>query len=296
MNAYAKSALRRACAAIMAAPNGAQEKTLHREAYSIGGLIGPDLPESEALAALLCAAKAMPTYGEPWRDVELKLRCSLDRGMERPRRVPASARPSRALALDEGPARTLWRNATSVARMPADLYLRARGFAPPYPATLRYLPGLGDHPHAVIAALGLPEEPEPGLLAIKDAAVRAVHLTRLDSTGMRRLKTGNAKIIVGRSGLGFPVSLTPVNDGLGLLIAEGIENALTLGLSLGLGAWAACGHTRMPALAEAVPCYVEAVTVVADPEPVARESARKLAERLDRRGFTVTLKVMGEAT
>jgi hypothetical protein len=84
MNAYVRSALSRACAAIRAAQNGAQEMTLHREAYSIGGLIGPDLSESEAFAVLHAAAKAMPTYGEPWRNIERKLRYSLRRGMERP--------------------------------------------------------------------------------------------------------------------------------------------------------------------------------------------------------------------
>ena len=91
------------------------------------------------------------------------------------------------------------------------------------------------------------------------------------------------------------MAVTPINDGLGLLIAEGIENALTLGLALGLGAWAACGHTRMTALASAVPGYVEAVTIVADPEPAARASASALAERLLRRGFEVCVKVMGVA-
>jgi hypothetical protein len=84
MNGYVKAALSRACAAIRAAQNGAQETTLHREAYSIGGLIGPDLAESDAFAVLLAAAKSMPAYGEPWHDIERKLRYSLRRGMERP--------------------------------------------------------------------------------------------------------------------------------------------------------------------------------------------------------------------
>jgi hypothetical protein len=51
----------------------------------------------------------------------------------------------------------------------------------------------------------------------------------------------------------------------------------------------------MSALAGAVPGYVEAVTIVADPEPVARASAFALAEKLERRRFFITLKVMGEA-
>jgi hypothetical protein len=74
MSAFLRAALDRARAVILAAPNGAQETTLHREAYSIGGLIGPNLSEGEAFAALHSAAKAMPAYGEPWRNIERKLR------------------------------------------------------------------------------------------------------------------------------------------------------------------------------------------------------------------------------
>jgi phage/plasmid primase-like uncharacterized protein len=207
------------------------------------------------------------------------------------RQAPEPAAPPRADERGLG----LWRRAApEIDQTPADLYLRERGFAPPYPGTLRYLPCAAEHPHALIAAFGLPDEPEPGLLWMPDAAVRAVHLTRLDPTGMSRLKSDSARIIVGQNGLGFPVAVAPINDGLGLVIAEGIENALSLGLSLGLGAWAACSHTRMSALASAVPSYVEAVTIVADPEPAALASATGLAEKLRHRGFIVTLKVMGE--
>ena len=85
MSVFLRAALDRARAVILAAPNGAQETTLHREAYSIGGLIGSNLSEREAFAALHSAAKAMPAYGEPWRNIEGKLRHSLRRGMERPR-------------------------------------------------------------------------------------------------------------------------------------------------------------------------------------------------------------------
>jgi putative DNA primase/helicase len=214
--------------------------------------------------------------------------------MERPRHAPEMAGSRPAPAPNDGRPLALWRKAVPIDCTPAEHYLRARGFAPPHPATLRYLPALDDHPHAMLAALGLPDEPEPGFLRIPDAAVRAVHLTRLDATRMRRFKTEDARIVVGRTGLGFPVALTPIGDGLGLLITEGIENALSLGSSLGLGAWAACSHTRMPALAENVPAYVDAVTVVADPEVAARASASTPAQKLERRGSLVSLKVFGE--
>ena len=51
--------------------------------------------------------------------------------------------------------------------------------------------------------------------------------------------------------------LRPVNDIGGLLIAEGIENALACHAS-GLGLWAAGSAGRLPALADKVPDYVEA--------------------------------------
>jgi hypothetical protein len=51
MNARANAAVNRACAAILTAPIGAQETPLHHEAYSVGGLVGPDLSESEAFAS-----------------------------------------------------------------------------------------------------------------------------------------------------------------------------------------------------------------------------------------------------
>jgi hypothetical protein len=159
-----------------------------------------------------------------WRDVSDALAgLGLDPQFERGRQSASARRapaPTRSPLVD-GRALALWRSAAPIDRTPADLYLRARGFASPYPATLRYLPGRGDHPHALIAALGLPGEPEPGLLHIPDSAVRAVHLTRLDPTGTKRRKTDDAKIIVGQGALGLPVTLTPINDGLGLLIAKG---------------------------------------------------------------------------
>jgi hypothetical protein len=145
------------------------------------------------------------------------------------------------------------------------------------------------HPPAVIAAFGLTTEPEPGLLEIADKAVRAVHLIRLAPDGRSRID----KITVGRGALGSPVVVAPVNDGLGLAIAEGIEDALSIRLATGLGSWAAGGATRMPMLAVAVPKYCECVTVIADDNPTGRKNASELAGRLRARGVEAIVKVIG---
>ena len=68
---YARAALERAGPAIEAAPNGAQEATLNKECFGIGGLISAgELEVETAIAALTEAALRMPAYAEPWADLE----------------------------------------------------------------------------------------------------------------------------------------------------------------------------------------------------------------------------------
>lgn len=76
--------------------------------------------------------------------------------------------------------------------------------------------------------------------------------------------------------------LAPINDGLGLAITEGIEDALSLHEATGLGSWAAGSASRLPALAERIPSYVETVSIAADDDDVGLENANRLgpADRL----------------
>lgn len=195
-------------------------------------------------------------------------------------------------------ARWLWSLRRPIEGSPAEKYLReGRGYQGQLPATLAYLPANGEHDHAMIAAFGIAHEPEdedfdkppPPPLAIADDAITGVHVTRLnaDGTGKADETNGSNKKIHGRSSVGSPICLAPPNDLLGLAIAEGIEEALSVHQATGLGAWAAGCAVRMPALAVAVPSYVECVTVCADPEPAGQKNARALAEALKARGFEV---------
>jgi hypothetical protein len=88
---YGRVALDRACEAIISAPNGAQEFTLHRACYAIGGLIAGGTPSyTEAIARLVAAAKCMPTFCERWTGLERKVKGSVLRGMKRPREPPGA--------------------------------------------------------------------------------------------------------------------------------------------------------------------------------------------------------------
>jgi hypothetical protein len=183
--------------------------------------------------------------------------------------------------------RWLWAKRQPITGSIADTYLRsARGYGGPLPATLGFLPARGDHPPAMVAAFGMATETEefgPGVLRIADAAVCGVHLTRLlpDGSGKAVFDDPDqeAKIMIGLS-FGSPIVLAPPNDLLGMAISEGIEDALSAHENTGLGAWAAGSAARMPALAEALPAYINCVTVLADDDTDGRRFAAELAERI----------------
>ena len=79
--------------------------------------------------------------------------------------------------------------------------------------------------------------------------------------------------------------LAPWTNSRGLVITEGIEDALTAFQATGLATWAAGSASHMPALAPNVPDWVETVTIVADDDRAGQEGASKLAAALQRRGI-----------
>jgi hypothetical protein len=96
-------------------------------------------------------------------------------------------------------AQQLWRRSLSANSTIGEMYLRARGYHAPIPATLRYLPASGVYPPALIAAYGMATEPEPGTIAIADDAVVGVHLIKLKPDGSDRLRDDpKCKITIGK--------------------------------------------------------------------------------------------------
>ncbi len=143
---------------------------------------------------------------------------------------------------------------------------------------------------AMCLPFGLPTEPAPGRLTIQPSQIVGVHLTFLkpDGSGKAKDAKGRSKIMIGR-GHDFPIVLAPVNDIGGLVIAEGIEDALTVHQLTGLGAWAAGSASRLPGIARHVPRYVEAVTIIEDDNEAGRSGCRGLAEALHERGVEVLI-------
>jgi hypothetical protein len=136
----------------------------------------------------------------------------------------------------------------------------------------------------VIAAFGLADEIEPGVLNIRDDAVLGVHLIQLLPDGSDRDREHpKGKITIGRCP-GTPIVVAPFHDSSNaLVICEGVEDAATAHEAMGIAAWAAGGASRMPALADVVPNYVDAISVMVDDNPAGRENTAKLIERLHER-------------
>jgi hypothetical protein len=138
----------------------------------------------------------------------------------------------------------------------------------------------------MIAAFALPDEIEPGKLA-EPCDVQAIHLTLLRADGSGKVDIDKSKLMVGSSSL--PIIIAPPNDLLGLAITEGIEDALTAHQATGLGAWAAGSANRLPALADVLPGYIEALTIFADDDKAGRDNARALAAALRNRRIETVL-------
>jgi hypothetical protein len=138
----------------------------------------------------------------------------------------------------------------------------------------------------MVAAFGMTQEDEPGVLSIAPSEIAGIHLTRISDDGNGKAGTESDKIMIGSSA-GSPIVLAPPNDLLGLAITEGIEDALSIHEVTGLGAWAAGAANRLPALADAVPNHIDCLTIVADPDEVGRQRARQFEKQLKQRGFEV---------
>lgn len=117
-----------------------------------------------------------------------------------------------------------------------------------------------------------------------------VHLTLLRGDGRDKAGTDRDKIMVGPS-KGSPIVLGSVNDLMGLIICEGIETGLSLYDATCCGVWAAGSASHLPGLADAVPTYIDCVTIAADDDRAGKAGAIKLMELLQLRGFHVEMRL-----
>jgi hypothetical protein len=94
---------------------------------------------------------------------------------------------------------------------------------------------------------------------------------------------------------GCPIALAPPNDLLGLVIAEGIEDALSAREATGLGAWAAGSASFMPALAATIPSYIESLSILVDDNAAGWKNSTALRDGLLARREGLEIKLIRSA-
>ena len=117
-----------------------------------------------------------------------------------------------------------------------EAYLAGRGIAiDPLPETVRFLPASAKHPHpAMVAAFGCQRQSMPGSYHLPLDCVTGLHITYLRADGSGKAEIDPSKRMLGAV-KGSPLALVPPRDGLGLLIAEGVETALSGYMATQLG-------------------------------------------------------------
>jgi hypothetical protein len=243
---------------------------------------------SPGFISFVCARCGEEGFVRDWDAPKINevTRARVSSELEQHKEAGAAERLRKALAL--------WRVRQPLRGTIAEKYLReARAYNGALPPTLGFLPARDGYPPAMIAAFGIPDEPEPGAMILPDSSVRGVHLTRLLPDGNDRDRGEKAKIMIGHS-KGWPVVLSPPTDGLALIIAEGIESSLSGFDATGLCTWAAGSASRLPALAHAIPNWVECATILADDDVDGRRHAASLAQAAKERGLEVRFRVFGQ--
>lgn len=166
----------------------------------------------------------------------------------------------------------VWRASRPATGTPVEAYLHGRGLMGPAPDRLRYYPNLR-HPSGV----ELPAMVALVTRGLDDAPI-AIHRTFL-AQGYEPRKAMLGPVRGGAVRLG---SMTKP-----LVIAEGIETALSCSVATGLSAWAALSTSGLRRLA--LPESATDVVVVADGDKPGEEAATDAATRWVREGRNVRL-------
>src|SRR6266702_538639 len=172
----------------------------------------------------------------------------------------------------------IWAETQPAAGSLVETYLRARGINIPNPPSLRFHPALkhssGGRWPALVAVVTRGTEGEP----------IAIHRTFLSPDGRGKAPIDRQKMLLGPC-RGGAVRLGPVSDRL--MIAEGIETALSAMLATGWSAWAALSTSGLRSLD--LPPVVREVIVLADGDDSGESAARTAGLRWRREGRLVRI-------
>ena len=177
-------------------------------------------------------------------------------------------------------ARKLWNASLPIMGTPAERYLVGRGLSGELPRSLRFLPRAKHCSGRWFPVMLAAVTRWPG-----DTPV-AVHRTFLSADGLGKAEAAPAKMSLGPVA-GGAIRLGPPGDIL--VIAEGIETALSVQFATAIPAWAAVSAPNMPALVLPALPLVTTVIIAADPDSTGIREAHKAARRWLAEGRDVRL-------
>jgi hypothetical protein len=174
----------------------------------------------------------------------------------------------------------IWQESVRAEGTIVEIYLRSRGICGEIPPTLRFHPSLFHtsktyHPAMVGAIAVWPSK-----------TVAGVHRTYLTANGMDKATLLPNKMMLG-STKGGAVRLSPI--GPKLILAEGIETALSCFISTNIPTWSCLSASGMVDIAIPPLEITSEIIICADGDSPGKNAADKLAKRLDGAGYIVRI-------
>ncbi|MBU6374079.1 MAG: toprim domain-containing protein [Alphaproteobacteria bacterium] len=204
-----------------------------------------------------------------WRAVAAWLQTH---GLEQSARPSASDNvpsPPRQEGLDR--ARAIWSEARPIAGTYAERYLALRAIPPTFrtSAALRF--------HQSVRSLDDHRRRPALVAAIADAAgaLQGVQVTLLSPTGAGKAAVTTPRRVIGAMRRG---AVQLMHAGPDLVIAEGVETALSAAAFFGIPAWAMLSASNLAAFT--LPAVVERLIIAADRDDAGLDAAETLAARL----------------
>lgn len=172
----------------------------------------------------------------------------------------------------------IWHESVRAEGTQVETYLRSRGIQGPIPTTLRFHPSLFHnsrtyHPGMVAAVTRWPSK-----------TVAGVHRTYLTADGTDKASHSPNKMMLG-STKGGAVRLSPI--GPKLILAEGIETALSCFCATGIPTWSCLSTSGMMDIVVPPLEITQEIIICADGDGAGQHAANKLATRLHRTGYGV---------
>ena len=199
-----------------------------------------------------------------------------------PQRQDRAAGPAASSANKTALARDMWDAARPHPGTLVDVYLAARGLAGVQSVELRFHPA-APHPGggrlpAMIAAIR----------CTSTGALQAVHRTYLRADGRGKADVEPAKASLGPV-RGGAIMLEPLRDDAPLVMAEGIETALSAARLFGGAAWSAISAGNLAALPLPALPAAAVVLIAADPDPPGQRDAAAAARAWKAEGRQVRI-------